>query len=281
MRTSTKILAFLFAALLAVAAVADEAAAEAAVETATETAAGAEAPKEAAEAPKAPASDDEFEWTEKEETVEPQQSAGASVESYGHPQARVMAMIPDYFGKAIPAGSEVDVLVLFQNEAETPFMIKHVFGTIVSPVDASRFIQNFTPRAADIVVEPHTETTVTYKIHPSEYLPQQHFRFITLVDYIDPSNARYLGVAFNDTIPFDEKHVAFDFELILTYIILIAIVAGIGYFIYNLVSTKFVKPAPKVVRPVDSASWLAGTSAEAHMKRTAARNAKGNSKKKN
>jgi len=270
MRTSTKVVFFVLAALFASAVYAEEAAPETAPE-----------PTPSPEKVSTPAADDdEFEFSEKEVEV---QAAPKSIDSYGHPDAHVYSIIPDYLGKAIPAGTVADVLVLFQNTGEMPLMVKHVFGALVSPVDASRFIQNFTSRAADIVVEPHTETTIAYRITPSQYLPEQPFRLLTLLDYIDPASNRYFSVAFNDTIHITEKRSAFDIELILTYAILIGTVAGILYLIYGCVSKKTTKgAAAKAPRVVNSEEWLSGTSADAsYGKKKNTSRKQGGSKKKN
>jgi len=262
---------FVLAALFASAAFADDVAAAPEPTPAPEPAAAA-APD-----------DDEFEFTEKEVDTDVQQIMPTSLSAYAHPDVKVTAIIPDYMDKAIPAGTAVDVLVWFKNTGDMPFMVKYVHSALLSPVDATRSVQNFTARPADIVVEPHTETTIAYRVHPSEYLPEQPFRFITIVNYMDPQSNHYFNVAFNGTINFTEKKVAFDIELILTYIILLASAAGIVYLIYRCVAKKTSKGSgPKAPRVVNSEEWIYGTVANPRVsaKKTAAHK-NGGSKKKN
>ena len=61
---------------------------------------------------------------------------------FGHRDVKVTAMIPDYLGKEIPVGDEVEMLVWFSNGAKTPLNVKGIFSALQSASDASKFIQN-------------------------------------------------------------------------------------------------------------------------------------------
>lgn len=61
---------------------------------------------------------------------------------FGHRDVKVTAMIPDYLGKEIPVGDEVEMLVWFSNGAKTPLNVKGIFSALQSASDATKFIQN-------------------------------------------------------------------------------------------------------------------------------------------
>ena len=61
---------------------------------------------------------------------------------YSHPDVKVTAMIPDYLGKEIPAGEEVEMIVWFANANNAPIRLHGIFAALQSSMDASRFIQN-------------------------------------------------------------------------------------------------------------------------------------------
>ena len=65
-----------------------------------------------------------------------------SANDYSHPDVKVTAMIPDYLGKEIPAGEEVEMIVWFANANAEPIRVHGIFAALQSSMDASRFIQN-------------------------------------------------------------------------------------------------------------------------------------------
>lgn len=251
---------------------------------------------------------------------------------FGHRDVKVTAMIPDYLGKEIPVGDEVEMLVWFSNGAKTPLNVKGIFSALQSASDASKFIQNvcvqippflsfiklvrhvsffcgwfsqFTPRVVDIVVEGKSEASISYKFRPSEYLTAMPYRFFSMIEYNDAKGQRYFNVLFNETLAFTEANVAFDVELIATYLLIIGFVVGMGYLAYTCFQKKTVceshppfsntkthypsfltftlwtsatqgkgkgkkaavQAAPAAPVPHAKNEWLMGTSAHDHMKR--------------
>jgi len=196
---------------------------------------------------------------------------------FSHQDVKVTAMIPDYLGKEIPAGENVEMLVWFSNKAEVPMKLHGIFGALQSSMDASRFIQNFTPRGLNIVVEPNTETSVSYMFRPSEYLTPMPYRFFSLIEYSDEEGQRYFNILFNETLGFGEANVAFDFELVMTYVMIVAFFVGCGYLIYSCVAKKTnIKSKSKANKaakndepvPHEENEWLTGTSAHKEIKKS-------------
>ena len=64
------------------------------------------------------------------------------VPGMGHPAVKVSAMFPDHYGKEIPAGEDVEMLVWFANNGARPITIRGVVAFLMSAMDASRFVQN-------------------------------------------------------------------------------------------------------------------------------------------
>ena len=199
---------------------------------------------------------------------------------FGHRDVKVTAMIPDYLGKEIPVGDEVEMLVWFSNGAKTPLNVKGIFSALQSASDASKFIQNvcvqippflsfiklvrhvsffcgwfsqFTPRVVDIVVEGKSEASISYKFRPSEYLTAMPYRFFSMIEYNDAKGQRYFNVLFNETLAFTEANVAFDVELIATYLLIIGFVVGMGYLAYTCFQKKTVcesHPPFQTLKPI-------------------------------
>jgi len=191
---------------------------------------------------------------------------------FSNPFVKVTAMIPDYLGKEIPAGEDVEMIVWFANNGPTPMNIHGIFAALQSSMDASRFIQNFTPRGLNLVVDSNTETSISYKFRPSEYLTAMPYRFFSLIEYSDNNNQRFFNILFNETLGFAEANVAFDVELIMTYLVIVGFFVGCGYLIYSCVAKKTnvkSKKASKKQEPEsdENNEWLHGTSAHEHMKK--------------
>jgi len=200
------------------------------------------------------------------------------VNDFSHPGVKVTAMIPDYLGKEIPAGEEIEMIVWFSNQVSAPMNIHGIFAALQSSMDSSRFIQNFTPRGLNLVVEGNTETSISYRFRPSEYLTAMPYRFFSIIEYSDQDKQRYFNVLFNETLGFSEANVAFDVELIMTYLVIIGFFAGCGYLIYSCVVSKTggkgKKSSKKSDEPIphEENEWLAGTSATQSMKSSKKKN---------
>jgi len=206
---------------------------------------------------------------EPEQEVQMDANAGPrSINDYSHKDVKVTAMIPDYLGKEIPAGEEVEMVVWFSNANEEPITVHGIFAALQSSMDASRFIQNFTPRSLNVNVDSNTESSFSYKFRPSEYLTPMAYRFFSIIEYSDAEGRRYFNVLFNETFGFAEANVAFDLELIMTYLIIIGTIGGSIYGIYNCVVKKAKKgkrgstgSKPSAAVPHDQNEWLQGTAA--------------------
>lgn len=85
----------------------------------------------------------------------------------------------------------------------------------------------------DITVEGQSEASISYKFRPSEYLTAMPYRFFSMIEYNDGQGQRYFNVLFNETLAFAEANVAFDVELIATYLLIIGFVVGMGYLAYT------------------------------------------------
>jgi len=197
---------------------------------------------------------------------------------YTSKDVKVTALIPDYLGKEIPAGEEVEMLVWFANTNPEPMTINGIFAALQSSMDASRFIQNFTPRVFhDFTVKTNSEVSISYKFRPSEYLTPMPYRFFSLIEYSDAHGQRYFNVLFNETLGFSEANVAFDVELITTYLIILGTFAGGIYGIYHFIMKKAGKGKGKKGAKTDRVSrentsdedneWLKGTNAQVRRKK--------------
>ena len=81
---------------------------------------------------------------------------------------------------------------------------------------------------------------MSYKFVPSEYLTPMPYRLFSVIEYSDARGQRYFNVLFNETLGFGEANVAFDLELIMTYLIIIGTFVGSIYGIYVCLTKKAV-----------------------------------------
>jgi len=215
---------------------------------------------------------------EEDQEMQMDEAPKPETDSYSSKDVKVTAMIPDYLGKEIPVGEEVEMIVWFANTNPAPMTVHGIFAALQSSMDSSRFIQNFTPRTLNVVVESNHEASLSFKFHPSEYLTPMPYRFFSLIEYSDSHGQRFFNVLFNETLGFSEANSAFDVELIMTYLIIIGSIVGAIYGIYNCAMKKTnkgkSKASAKPSEPVthENNEWLKGTSAHGNSSKRSKRN---------
>jgi hypothetical protein len=74
-------------------------------------------------------------------------------------------------GRNLPTGEDITVLVHFANEANVPFNITGIMGSINDAKDFSYYLHNFTFVPVDYKIEPSEEVTLAYKFQIPGYIP--------------------------------------------------------------------------------------------------------------
>merc|ERR1711991_465190 len=63
---------------------------------------------------------------------------------YTHPGVDTTVLFQTHPDKQLPPGERIDLLVGFQNHAETEFNVTHVFASLVHANDFSFYVENYT-----------------------------------------------------------------------------------------------------------------------------------------
>ncbi|XP_062501059.1 translocon-associated protein subunit alpha-like [Corticium candelabrum] len=152
--------------------------------------------------------------------------------------------------KDLPAGGTVKIIVGFQNNGTGNFVIENIDASFRYPQDFSYFIQNFTTRYYDTLVEPQYETCLAYEFMPSETFGSRSFGFTVLVNYKDTEGTEFQDAVFNETINIYEQEEGIDAETFFLYVLLMAGIAVVGLVIYNYLPTS-TKKKPQPTKPVE------------------------------
>ncbi|KAM9955458.1 hypothetical protein ACTFIW_010454 [Dictyostelium discoideum] len=177
-------------------------------------------------------------------------------------------IFPDNQDKNFAAGSVVEVLVGFTNNADKALNITHIFASLNHPQDFSVFIQNYTRGDFGIAVEKGHHATLAYRFVPSEYLEPREFGLLISLEYQDGAQ-NFTQTFFNSTINITEKETSFDMDSFFLILLGLGFVGGIGYIVYGKMPkqkkvrtvSKVNKNAVRVETEDETAEWLSGTSA--------------------
>lgn len=137
----------------------------------------------------------------------------------------------------LPAGRTVKLLVGFQNNGTSPFLVETIEGSFRYPQDFSYYIQNFSVFEFNKIIDADKEATFEYAFTPSEAFSSRQFGLTINLRYKNADGIGYINAVFNDTINVVEPDEGLDGETFFLYIFLVAIVALLLVGGYQLLST--------------------------------------------
>jgi translocon-associated protein subunit alpha len=136
----------------------------------------------------------------------------------------------------LPAGRLVKLLVSFQNNGSSSFIVDSIDGSFRYPQDFSYFIQNFSTFEFNKVIESEREATFDYLFTPSETFSSRQFGLTINLRYRDIEGKQFVNAIFNDTINVVEPEEGLDGETFFLYIFLAAIVVLVSFGLYQFFS---------------------------------------------
>lgn len=176
--------------------------------------------------------------TDEEEAEIPTISASA--------EASTSLLFTSHPEQDIDAGSIVDCLVGFKNNGKNDFIVEAMDASLRYPQDYSYFIQNFTYRSFNRLVQPGQEATFDYAFKPHENLGGRPFGIVITLYYKDSEGKDFLDAVYNETVTFKEQDEGFDGETFFLYLFVAAmailIIMGAQYIISSLGKKKPTKP---------------------------------------
>lgn len=138
----------------------------------------------------------------------------------------------------LPAGRLVKLLVGFQNNGTSGFLVEGIEGSFRYPQDFSYYIQNFTGFQYNKQVEAQKEATFEYLFTPSETFSSRQFGLTINLRYKNAEGKLFVNTVFNETVSVVEPEEGLDGETFFLYIFLAAIVVLLAIVAQQFLSKK-------------------------------------------
>jgi len=137
---------------------------------------------------------------------------------------------PDYPEKKLPIGQKVTVLVGFSNRGQTAYNLTAIGAHLHSPFDYNYYIQNFTYREVNSLIEAGEEGSIEYSFTPDKSLEPLEFHLSLALYYNDTATGQfYRNAIINGTIELIDVSSGFDVKTLFQYILAFA---GLGLAAY-------------------------------------------------
>jgi len=183
------------------------------------------------------------------------------------PDISTTVYFPQFTDKRFTAGEEVSVLIGVSNSGDRPYNLTYITGSLHSPFDYSYYIQNFTVGLINAVVDAGTEISVEYRFKPDPNLEPLEFHFSGYFLYNTTDDREiYRSTFYNGTVELLEKSRDFNTRTIFSYVLVLAVVGLIGYFLFESKYTKSVRRSTTTRR---TAEWSASVYVPAQKSRPA------------
>jgi len=209
-----------------------------------------------------------------EETVEPEtvnvenNTAVAELILSASPHVSTAFTFPESANKEFIIGNQVQILLGFSNDGETPVNVTSISGSLRYPTDWRYFIQNFTKLALSTIVKPGEQISFLYQFLPDPLLEPRDFGFSGQVFYHDSESGNFTSYFYNSTVSLIESSEGIDAQALFTYVGIIGVAGLILFVIYKAVSDKKGKRPQKFEVGTQSKEvtvddeWLEGTNAK-------------------
>jgi len=155
------------------------------------------------------------------------------------PDISTMVFFPDFSEKKFPIGSDVQLLLGIHNKGKAPYNISFIGAYLHSPFDLDYYIQNFSVKAVEEIVEPGEEQTFDFTFRPDQRLEPLEFWLSAYVVYNNTDTSQIHQTVFiNGTIDLVEKPSDMNFRRVFTYVLAFAAAALVGYIAWHVISPK-------------------------------------------
>lgn len=172
---------------------------------------------------------------------------------------------PEHFSLQFPAGKQIEVVAGLNNLGEESYNVTAIYGSLNAAHDFSLFFQNFTGLPYYDVLAPGGQVSLAYYFITAPNLPPRDFQ-VALTAFYNTETQGFATTFFNKTITIVEQPRFIDFELIFLWLLMLGLLGGGGYLLYNYLSSigwikKARKGKGKKIEPrnEDSSEWLKGT----------------------
>jgi hypothetical protein len=194
-------------------------------------------------------SDDNQVPTEDTQTQQDAETVSGFISS---PDCEPSYALPNNADKKFELGKPADILLGFSNSGLRPFRVQYIRGHLVSPLDLTYFVQNFTGYYYNVTVNPDETATLLYRFRPDIMLDAREFVAFVDVYYINDQNDTFATTFFNETITLVEPAETFDARSIFAYVSMFGVLALIIFGAFKFVSGKVTKGSKSTKSTVDT-----------------------------
>ncbi|PRP75626.1 hypothetical protein PROFUN_07992 [Planoprotostelium fungivorum] len=186
------------------------------------------------------------------------------------PHVSVYSIFPkNNNNKTFHLGERIDIVCGFANNGDEAFNVTGVTASLLWPYDLSVYIQNFTRQPYNIEVQPKEHISILYSFWTDPLMEPRDFGLAARVYYSQDgeNGGNFTHVFYNGTIVFEEAESS-DYQMVFTYIALLAATGLIGYVLFNQATnlgnkkTKKTKTERGTEGSTISEEWLEGTAAD-------------------
>jgi len=175
------------------------------------------------------------------ETEADEETAEEMIKSSPYAKTNILFIQPEI--SDLPAGRLVKMLIGFQNNGTSDFVVEALEGSFRYPQDFSYYIQNFTTYDLNNrVIESEKEATFEYLFTPSETFSSRQFGLTINLRYRNAEGKSFVTAVYNETVNIVEPDEGLDGETFFLYIFLAALCVlalfGVYQFIFVLGKKK-------------------------------------------
>jgi len=139
-------------------------------------------------------------------------------------------IFPAYSEKRLELGEKITLLVVVSNTGLSTFNLTGMACHLHSQFDFTYYIQNFSYREPDTLLEPGRQVSLEYIFRPDKSLEPLQFWFSGYVDYNDTEGNMFRSTFINGTVELIEKEVPYNLQGFFMLLLTLAIVAVVAVF---------------------------------------------------
>eukprot|EP00761_Pharyngomonas_kirbyi_P003256 gb/GECH01003260.1/.p1 GENE.gb/GECH01003260.1/~~gb/GECH01003260.1/.p1 ORF type:complete len:272 (+),score=83.00 gb/GECH01003260.1/:1-816(+) len=180
------------------------------------------------------AQDEEVEVDIEDENENENVATGTETAPASPVEVETSHLFPDHPDEKLPIGEVVDLLLGVANSGEQDYTIEAMQGFLVSPVDYSFFLQNFTAFWYNTSIPASSEATAMYRFRSNPNLEPRDYALIVQAAFRTPDNSSFAYTLFNSTLVFEEMSSGFNPNDVFAYTAILGTFGLLGFGIFKI-----------------------------------------------
>ncbi|KAJ3296068.1 hypothetical protein HK104_002013 [Borealophlyctis nickersoniae] len=147
------------------------------------------------------------------------------------------------------SGEAAEIVIAMSNTGDVEQKVVGIAGVLAHPQNASIIVQNLTGQRVDIRIAPGEEASIPFKFTPVTEAPE--LSLVVFVNYAEGDKEPQVGIAYQGNVQITVSDTIFDkLQSASIYLMLLGVVAGVGYVAYQSLFGATQTGRQKKVRPV-------------------------------